>query len=241
MAGLLGIVAAFGAGIVSFLSPCVLPLVPGYISFITGFAPGELEQTRPRVSDVLVPSLLFVTGFTLVFVALGATASILGAFLQPYRSALTRIAGVLVLLMGVFLLGIIKIPGMYAERRFELSRARSFGRGAALVMGMAFAFGWTPCVGPILASILAFAGTSADVRRGAILLLAYSAGLGVPFVVTGLLFARLRRALRFLTRHSLAVNRVAGVLLIVMGLLIVSGQLVVAGRWILRVLPVPVG
>jgi cytochrome c-type biogenesis protein len=235
--GLLGFVLAFGAGLVSFLSPCVLPLIPGYISFITGFTPADLAEGKPALRAVLVPSLLFVAGFAFVFVALGASASVLGSLLAPYRGVLARAAGVLVILMGVFLLGIIRFPGMYGEKRFDLSRARSFGRGAALVMGMAFAFGWTPCVGPILASVLALAGASSQVSRGALLLFAYSLGLGVPFVLTGVLFGRLRGALRFLSRHSLGLNRAAGVLLIAMGLLMVTGQLAALAALVLRLIP----
>ncbi len=240
-AGLLGLLVAFGAGLVSFLSPCVLPLIPGYVSFITGFSPADLSEGKPPLSAVLIPSLLFVAGFGFVFVALGASASVLGALLAPYKATLARVAGVLVILMGIFLLGVIKIPGLYAEKRFDLSKTRSFGRGAAFVMGMAFAFGWTPCVGPILGGVLALAGTSAEVGRGAALLLAYSLGLGVPFVVTGVFLGRLHGTLRFLNRHSLGLNRVAGALLIVMGLLMMTGRLAAVGVLILRLLPASVG
>jgi cytochrome c-type biogenesis protein len=233
--------AAFAAGLVSFLSPCVLPLIPGYVSFITGFTPAELAHEEPALSRVLMPSLLFVAGFTLVFVALGASASVLGALLAPYRSVLSRAAAVLVILMGVLMLGVIRLPGLYAEKRFDLSRTRSLGRAAAPVMGMAFAFGWTPCVGPILASILALAGSSSDVGRGSTLLLAYSAGLGVPFVLAGVLFGRLRGAMRFLSRHSLGVNRVAGGLLVVMGVLMLTGQLAAISGLFLRYLPFSIG
>jgi len=238
---LLTLVAAFAAGFVSFLSPCVLPLIPGYVSFITGIAPAELADGKPAVSRLLVPSLLFVAGFTFVFVALGASASLLGSLLGAYRDLLARAAAVLVIAMGVFMLGVIKLPGLYAEKRFDMSKARSLGRAAAPVMGMAFAFGWTPCVGPILASILALAGNSSDVGRGMLLLLTYSAGLGVPFVLTGLLFGKLRGTMRFLSRHSLTVNRVAGTLLIVMGVLMLTGQLAAIAGFFLRYMPWSVG
>jgi cytochrome c-type biogenesis protein len=238
---LLTLAVAFGAGFVSFLSPCVLPLIPGYVSFITGFTPAELADEKPALSRLLVPSLLFVAGFTFVFVALGASASLLGSLLLPYRDVLARVAAVLVIGMGVLMLGVIKVPGLYAEKRFDLSRTRSLGRWAAPVMGMAFAFGWTPCVGPILASILALAGTSSDVGRGTMLLLAYSAGLGVPFVLAGLLFGKLRGAMRFMSRHSLTVNRVAGTLLIVMGVLMLTGRLAAMTGLFLRYVPWSVG
>jgi cytochrome c-type biogenesis protein len=220
-----GFLAAFAAGMVSFLSPCVLPLVPGYVSFMTGVAPAELEGKRARVADVLVPSLLFVLGLAIVFVALGATASALGALLAPYRDLLSRIAGLFVLVMGFLLLGVVRVPWLYAERRVDPARARSFGSAAALVLGMAFGFGWTPCVGPVLASILAVAGQAGSVALGAGLLFAYALGLGVPFVLVGLFFGRLKGAVRWLARHSLTLNRVAGALLMVLGLLMLTGRL----------------
>ncbi len=240
-ATLLTAAAVFGAGVVSFLSPCVLPLVPGYVSFVSGFTPSELAEGKQSIGRVLAPSLLFVAGFTFVFVALGASASVLGALLAPYRGLLARMAAVLIILMGVFMLGLIRLPGLYGEKRFDLAGARSLGRFASFVMGTAFAFGWTPCVGPILASVLALAGSAGNVQKGAVLLLIYSAGLGVPFVLTGVLFGRLRGALRFLSRHSLALNRVAGMLLIIMGVLMFTGRLVAIEALMLRILPVSGG
>ncbi len=232
-----GFAAALAAGVVSFLSPCVLPLIPGYLSFLTGFTPAELGS-RPRgAGPVLVPSLLFVAGFSVIFVALGASASLLGAVLLRYEAILTRIAGAFIFALGVLLLGIVKVPWLYGEARFDLPRARSLGRGAAFVTGMAFAFGWTPCVGPILASILALAGSSGDVGRGASLLLAYSVGLGLPFVATALLFDRLKGVLRVLGRHGVAVNRVAGALLMAVGVLIFTDRMSVVSAWLLRIFP----
>jgi cytochrome c-type biogenesis protein len=238
---LVTLVAAFAAGLVSFLSPCVLPLIPGYVSFITGFTPAQMAEERPAISRVLVPSLLFVLGFSFVFVALGASASYLGSLLAPYRSVLARAAAVLVVAMGVLMLGVIHLPGLYGEKRFDLSRTRSLGRAVAPVMGMAFAFGWTPCVGPILASILALAGSSSDVGQGTLLLLTYSAGLGVPFVLSGVLFGRLRGTMRFFSAHSQTINRAAGTLLIVMGVLMFTGQLAAISGLLLRYVPWSVG
>ena len=232
-----GIIAAFTAGILSFLSPCVLPLIPGYLSFITGYTTTELAEDRPSTSAVLIPSALFVLGFSLVFVAFGASASVLGAYLFDYRDVLTRVAGVVVVVFGFFMLGVIKLPWLYGEKRVEMSKARSFGRGAALVMGMAFAFGWTPCVGPILGSILAIAGSTGSVSQGVVLLLAYSLGLGVPFILTALLFSRLTTTLKWLNRNSLTINRVAGILLMIVGVLIFTGQLGVLATWFTSVLP----
>lgn len=225
MQGVGGLLTAFAAGVVSFLSPCVLPLVPGYLSFLTGIKPVELTEDRPALGAVLVPSLMFVAGFTIVFVALGASASALGSLLTQYRDALGKVAGLFVFAMGLLLTGVIKVPWLYGEARFDMGRARSFGRWAGLVLGMAFAVGWTPCVGPVLASILAMAGSSAEVGRGAALLLAYSAGFAVPFLATALLFGRLAPALRWLNRHTLLMNRVAGALLMLLGALIFFDRL----------------
>ncbi|MBE0475972.1 MAG: cytochrome c biogenesis protein CcdA [Coriobacteriia bacterium] len=232
-----GLAAAFAAGIVSFLSPCVLPLVPGYLSVVTGVSLSELKSGQRRTWSVLAPSLLFVSGFAVVFIALGASASVLGAFLAPYREGLTRSAGVLVFAMGFLMLGVVKIPRLYGEARFDMARARTFGRGASLLMGMAFGFGWTPCVGPILASILTLAGSSADVGRGAALLAAYSSGLGLPFIGVALLFGRVEPVLRWLSAHASTVNRVAGTLLMVVGVLIFTDTFRLLSAWLLRAAP----
>lgn len=237
MDGSIGFAAAFAAGVLTFLSPCVLPIIPGYLSFMTGLTTHELAEERPPVAMVLVPSLMFVAGFSLVFVALGASASVLGQFLAEYRSVVMRIAGVVVFAFGVLMTGIVKVPWLYGEARVDMERSRSFGRGAALVMGMAFAAGWTPCVGPILGSILALAATGGNAAYGAALLLVYSVGLGLPFVLTALLFGRLSGVLRWLSRHSLVANRVAGALLMALGVLIFTGRLGVLAGWLTRVLP----
>ncbi len=232
----IGVAAAFAAGALSFLSPCVLPLIPGYLSFMTGMTAGELEGREAR-RRVIWPSLLFVAGFSVVFTALGASASLLGGFLLEYRSVLERVAGVVVIGLGVLMLGIIKVPWLYGEARVDMGKARVFGRGAAFVMGAAFAFGWTPCVGPVLGVILGMAGVAGDVGRGTTLLLAYSAGLGLPFIGTALLFGTVRPWLAALNRHALTVNRVAGALLIAVGLLIVSGRMSAIVGWLTAVLP----
>lgn len=237
MDGSVGILAAFAAGVVSFLSPCVLPLIPGYLSFITGYTPTQLSDRSAPWRSVLVPSLLFVAGFSIVFIGLGATASVLGNALVQFRTILVQVSGVLVFVLGFFMLGIIRLPWLYGEARFELGKARSFGKAAALVMGMAFAFGWTPCVGPILGSILALASSSGSVSDGVLLLVAYSLGLGVPFVATALLFGQLRGALSWLNRHALVINRVAGILLMIVGALIFSGSMGRLAGWLTTVLP----
>jgi len=223
--GQIGIAVAFGAGLVSFLSPCVLPLIPGYVSFMTGMSLGELESEERRIADVLVPSVLFVAGFTSVFVALGASASLLGSLLVAYRDPLTRASGVLIFALGFLMLGVVRVPWLYGEARFDMAKARSFGRWASFLAGMAFAFGWTPCVGPILGSILVLAGQSGHVGSGVVLLLAYSLGLGVPFLLVALLLGRLAGALVWLKRHSRAINRIAGVILMLLGIAIATDTL----------------
>jgi cytochrome c-type biogenesis protein len=237
MEGSVSILAAFAAGVVSFLSPCVLPLIPAYISFITGYTTSELAESGRSTRAVLIPSLLFVAGFSVIFIGLGASASVLGGFLLEYRALLVRIAGVVVFVFGFFMLGIIKVPWLYGEARFEMGKTRRYGQAAAFVMGMAFAFGWTPCVGPILGSILVVAGGTGSVLQGILLLAAYSLGLGLPFIIVALAFGKLSTTLSWLNKHSLTINRVAGVLLMIVGVLIFTGQMGILGSWLNRVLP----
>lgn len=229
--------AALGAGVLTFVSPCILPLIPAYIAFMTGVATGAGEGERRRAPRVLMQALLFVLGFTLVFVGLGASASALGGILARGSEVLDVIAGVLFVVFGVLMLGVIKVPWLYAEARFDMARTRRFGGLAALVMGMAFAFGWSPCVGPILGSILMMAADTAEAGKGAALLAIYSLGLGVPFVATALLLDRLAQPLSWLKRHALVINRVAAVVLIVVGVLIALGQMGVLAGFLSRVIP----
>jgi cytochrome c-type biogenesis protein len=233
---LASLITAFLGGLLSFASPCVLPLVPAYLSFLTGMTTTELAGGSRRIS-VLAPALLFVAGFSAVFVAMGASASVLGHLLVQYRPILERAAGLLVVAFGVVLLGVIKAPWLYGELRTDLSRSRGLGRASAFVMGAAFAAGWTPCVGPILGAILTMAGSSGTVGRGALLLMAYSAGLGVPFMLVALLFGRARPLLAFLARHSLTVNRVAGSVMIIVGVLMLTGLFGVVAGWLTSAIP----
>ena len=237
MPDLFAIGVAFAAGILSFLSPCVLPLIPAYLSFMTGLTSAELSDSQRDTARVLAPALMFVAGFSVVFVALGASASVLGDFLSQYRSAIEKIAGLAVIGFGVLMLGIVKVPWLYGEARVDMEKSRSFGRGAAFVMGMAFAAGWTPCVGPILGTILALAASTGSVGQGVLLLLAYSLGLGVPFILVAVLFGRVTGLMRWLGKHSLTINRVAGVLLIIVGVLILTGRLGVLAVWLTQMLP----
>lgn len=204
---------------------------------MTGMSTAQLSEERSGTSRTMVPAFLFVAGFSIVFVALGASASILGQFLDSYRDIVEKVAGVAVIAFGILMLGIVKVPWLYGEARVGMDRSRVFGRSAALVMGMAFAAGWTPCVGPILGSILALASSSGDVGKGSLLLLVYSAGLGVPFLLVALLFERVTPLLKWLQRYSLVINRVAGALLVGIGLLIVSGRLGVITTWLTGVIP----
>jgi cytochrome c-type biogenesis protein len=212
------VLVAFGAGMLSFLSPCVLPLVPGYLSLMSGLSAAELESARART---LRATLLFVLGFTVVFVALGATASALGQTLQDHQRELNRIAGVVVIVMGVVLAGVVSPAALMRERRFHVSPS-ALGVFAPPVMGMAFAFGWTPCIGLVLGPILTLAAAEGTIGRGVLLLTAYSLGLGVPFVASGVGLARLTGAFGFVKRHFRVINAVAGALLVAFGLLLLT-------------------
>ena len=237
MSSSVGFFGAFAAGVISFLSPCVLPLIPGYLSFMTGLSAAELSEDSRPLTRIMGTALMFVIGFSVVFVALGASASVLGQFLAQYRDVIEKVAGIVVIVFGVFMLGIVKIPWLYREARADLASSRRFGRGAAFVMGMAFAAGWTPCVGPILGVILTLAASTGSVANGALLLLAYSLGLGVPFLLVALLFGSARPLLAWLNRHSVIINRIAGATLIVIGALIFSGRLTIIANWLTRVFP----
>lgn len=237
MSGGIGFAVAFGAGVLSFVSPCVLPLIPGYLSYLTGLSAAELGEVRRPSRSVLVPALLFVAGFTLVFVAFGATASVLGQALIPYREPAEKIGGVLLVAFGVLLLGVIPVPWLYREARLDPAVSERFGGAGAFVMGLAFAAGWTPCVGPVLGSILSMAGSSGTVARGSALLLAYSLGLGLPFVIVAAVFGRLRVLIRSVSKHSLLLNRAAGVLLVLTGLAILTGRFADFAAWLARFTP----
>jgi cytochrome c-type biogenesis protein len=234
--GVGGFFAALTAGVVSFLSPCVLPLVPGYVSFLAGTSVQSKRGAGHGTSTVLAAAL-FVLGFTAVFVALGSTASLAGSLLSPYRGLLGRLSGVLIVVFGVIMLGVVRLPWLYGEARMDPARARSLGGWAAPTMGAAFAFGWTPCVGPVLGSILVLAGSSAGVGRGAALLLVYSLGLGVPFLLVAALLDRLGGTLHWLERHALVVQRVAGALLIAFGVVMALGMLPWMAGWLGRLVP----
>jgi cytochrome c-type biogenesis protein len=228
----LGFVIAFGAGIASFVSPCVLPLVPSYLSMMSGVGgagsragPGPDGAERARL---LWSTLLFVAGFSLVFAVLEATASTLSHPLQTHKVVLSDVAGALIVAMGVVIA--FQLPWLQREHRFAVRPSR-LGPWAAPVMGMTFAFGWTPCITPVLAAVLGLASSGGTLARGEEMLVAYSFGLGVPFVLTGLAFGRLSGALGFARRHSRAVSVASGGLLAALGVLIITGEVGVVSSW----------
>jgi cytochrome c-type biogenesis protein len=216
------VLAALGAGIVSFLSPCVLPLVPGYLSAVTGVSAAELDEANWR--RVLGPSLLFVASFSTIFVLLGLTATGLGSFLRDNEELLTKISAALIIGMGVLFVASLFVTRLNREWHVEALLDRA-GRGGPVVAGAAFAIAWTPCIGPTLGAILSAAALTDSAGRGAFLLLVYSAGLAIPFLLTALAFSRMTTAFAVVKRHYQAIVAVGGLILIAMGVLIWTGEL----------------
>jgi cytochrome c-type biogenesis protein len=229
----LGVAIAFTAGLLSFLSPCVLPLVPSYVTFLTGMSIENVARAR-RVA--LLHALLFVAGFTAIFVALGAGASALGVLLGVYRDWIGRIGGVLLIVFGFLLLEVLTIPALSRERRVYLAE-KPVGLLGSLLVGIAFGAGWTPCIGPILGGILSLASVSASMSRGLGLLLAYSAGLAVPFLLAALAIDRFIAVLARMRRGLVWVSRVSGALLIGVGVLLVTGYFTVLASWLQQLTP----
>jgi cytochrome c-type biogenesis protein len=230
--------AAAAAGVLSFLSPCVLPLVPPYLTYIARTTIEELAaggETRAR-RDTLLAALLFVAGFSTVFVMLGATASVFGQVVRAHLEFLSLIAGLVIIAMGLHFLGLFRLAFLYREKRFNVEKP--IGLWGAYLMGLAFAFGWTPCIGPILAAILALAGTEDTVARGAGLLAVYSAGLGIPFIVAALAMAPFLRFMQRFRAHFGKVERVVGVLLVITGIAFMTGGVQRASYWLLDAFPV---
>jgi cytochrome c-type biogenesis protein len=218
----IGVPLAFAAGLVSFLSPCVLPLVPGYLSAVTGVAVGDLERADWR--RVIPPSLAFVASFSAIFILLGLTATGLGSTLQDNRELLNKIAGGLIIAMGTYFIAAALIPKLNREWHVDALLERA-GNGGPVVAGAAFAIAWTPCVGPALSGILGAAATSEHLEHGAFLLAVYSAGLAIPFLLTAVAFTRMTTAFAFVKRHYAAIMAIGGVILIVMGVLIWTDEL----------------
>lgn len=216
----LGFGVAFTAGVLSFLSPCVLPLIPSYITFLSGLTVEEVGRGR---RTAIVHGALFVLGFTAIFLALGATATILGQMLLAYRDWISRIGGLLIIVFGLYMLGVFNIGIFAREQRVHLA-TKPAGYFGTVLVGMAFGAGWTPCIGPILGSVLIYTSTSADLNYGLSLLLFYSLGLAVPFLLAAVAVNRFITIFRSFSRHMIWITRVSGVLLIVVGLLMVTSE-----------------
>jgi len=234
----LGVAVAFTAGLFSFLSPCVLPLFPSYVSFITGMSVADLTTDLSPVARrrVLIHALTFVLGFSLVFVALGASFSAAAQFLLDYRQWIRRIGGAFIVIFGLYIVGLLKIGFFGRTQQWQL-REKPAGYLGSLAVGITFAIGWTPCVGPILGAILSLAGTAETVQRGIGLLVAYSAGLGLPFLISA---AALGPFLAFFKRYRPfipVVERAAGVVLVVVGVLVFTNYYVVLNTWAISLTP----
>ncbi|UCH20099.1 MAG: cytochrome c biogenesis protein CcdA [Deltaproteobacteria bacterium] len=223
---------AFTAGLISFLSPCVLPLVPGYLSFISGVSLEELRESNngkklfgSDKSLVLINALLFTGGFSLVFILLGASATWLGSFLAAKLSLFTKISGLVIILFGLIKTGLIRFQFLYKEARFNI-RNKKYGAVGALLIGASFGFGWTPCIGPILGGILAYAGTLEKVNQGVLLLLVYSLGMGIPFLLTAIGINKFLTLFKKIKRHLGILEIGTGIVLIALGLMIFTNKLI---------------
>jgi cytochrome c-type biogenesis protein len=231
--------AAFLAGIVSFVSPCVLPIVPGYLSFISGVNLAQLrggEAPAGLTRRVALTSVFFVLGFSTVFVTLGAAATIVGELLQTHKRALGIVGGVVIIVLGLHMAGLVKIDWLLAEKRATV-RQRPLGLFGAYVVGLAFAFGWTPCIGPILGAILLYASQQETVAQGVLLLAAYSAGLGIPFILSALAVNAFFRAFGRLRGSMRTIEVVSGALLVAVGILLVTDRLTLIAQYFSRVFP----
>jgi cytochrome c-type biogenesis protein len=230
--------AALIAGLVSFLSPCVLPLVPAYLVYLTGATIEHVASDEtPSVSRraVMLSALMFVLGFSTVFVALGASASFIGGLIRAWSAELSIVAGIVIIIMGLHFLGLTRLGFLMREGRLPIPKP--VGLWGAYVMGLAFAFGWTPCIGPILAAILSVAASEATVTKGAVLLAVYSAGLGIPFLVAAFMIERFSSVLTRMKRHLATVERVMGVLMILVGIGFLTGMVSSFSIWLLETFP----
>ena len=248
------LLAAFGAGLLSFISPCVLPLIPGYLSYISGLSLEEMRSpgavpggaaaagvavvAPPEVRRrILLSSLAFILGFSIVFISLGAAASAIGQFLLERLPIFSKLAGTVIIIFGLHTMGVLRIEWLYQEKRVQTSR-KPAGFIGALLVGIAFAFGWTPCIGPILGGIMLLAGTEETIGRGVRLLAIYSLGLGVPFFLTALMINRFFGALSRIRKHYHKIELVSGILLVAIGVLIFTDKFTVIAQWLTPYLPV---
>lgn len=235
---LFGLVLAFGGGLVSFLSPCVLPLVPPYLIYLTGATIEHVandEEPRASKRAVMLSALVFVLGFSTVFVALGASASFIGGFIRAWSAQLSIVAGIAIILMGLHFLGLTRIGFLMREGRLPIPKP--VGLWGAYVMGLAFAFGWTPCIGPILAAILSVAASETTVTKGAGLLAVYSAGLGIPFLMAAFMVERFSAVFARMKKHLATVERAMGVLMILVGIGFLTGAVSNVSIWLLETFP----
>lgn len=229
----ISLLMAFGGGLLSFFSPCVLPVIPSYVSYITGISFEDLtgEQDKGRIRKItLQNSLLFVAGFSLIFILLGASSSFLGSILSNYQDTVRRIGGVLIVVMGLYIAGILKIGFLSQEKRLHLQNKPAGLLGSFLV-GTAFAAGWTPCIGPVLGSILLYASTANSVTSGIELLTAYALGLGIPFLITSLAINTALSYFRKINRYMRVVSVVSGLFLVVVGILLFTGTFNVLSQY----------
>ena len=223
---------AFGAGLISFLSPCVLPLIPGYISYISG---QSLQEILNKKEINFFPLILFCLGFSTVFVILGASASFLGQTLLQNSEILRIVAGIIIIIFSLQLIGIINIPYLNFEKRFDAKESRNFL--FPYVIGVAFGFGWTPCIGPILGSILALASIEETLSRAVILLILYSLGLAIPFVLSGYLIQKFLLFSKNFRKNINLISKIGGIILLITGILILTNQLQAIGFYIIEIFP----
>ena len=228
------------AGVGSFLSPCVLPLGPPYLGYMAGVSLEELandeEDNRAAARRVFLTSLVFVLGFSTVFILLGATASLVGQIIRQYLDFLGYIAGAVIIIMGLHFLGVFRIGLLYREARFQVTR-KPAGPLGAYVMGLAFGFGWTPCIGPVLAGILTFAAAKDTVGQGVLLLSAYAVGLGIPFLIASLFAGPFLKFMQRFRKHMGVVEKMMGGMLVVTGVLFLTGQMAMFSYWLLETFP----
>ncbi len=237
------ILTAFAFGLLSFISPCFLPIVPGYISFISGVSFDEMQSAFSGADNraavrkrIVINCLFFIFGFSVVFIALGASATAVGQFLHEQLSVISKIAGAIIIIFGLHMIGVFKIPFLNYEKRFN-TNAKPLGLLGAFLVGMAFAFGWTPCIGPILAAILAIASQQDTVLKGIILLGVYSIGLGVPFLIAGLSITIFYNVFNKLKQHLHKIEIIGGALLVIVGVLIMTNSLTIISGYLSKWLP----
>ena len=231
-----GLVVAFIAGLISFLSPCVLPIVPPYIAYMSGVALTEIENRKGR-QKIVFTALFFVLGLSTVFIFLGFSASAIGAIFFEYQTLLNTIAGFIIMLFGLHFLGIYRLHFLDREARFEVENYQGTAFGS-YVLGLAFAFGWTPCIGPQLGAILSLAASNASILKGTVLLAFYAMGLGIPFLIFALFINRLEGVLKFFKQYFKIIERIMGLLLWTVGLLMLTGGFSSISFWLLETFPV---